>query len=404
LYEGDHVNHPFIRLAATSLAESGNEVLVMDNASQVLTAKYKHQLTVSKLARSRNNSTRTERRTVSKNKSLLRQVAGLRPIRYGRLFASRMRFWGFVLARILKSRPNVIISSLPAGFLAAAAACKLTRARLVYYPFELFGEQVKPVPNRWLRIERWLLSHVVDTLVTQNEKRAEVYLYERGSRVQPVTIGNYKAWKNVRPQNKLRELLGVPDGKRLVLYEGLLTSGRWLDKLIGSVEYLPDDVCLGFVGSKRRWWVETIEPLLEHMAIGNKVAVGPLIPHDDLLSYVADADAGVIIYDDFVRNNYYCAPGKLSDYVLAGVPIVAPDFPTIGPVIDRLKIGTTFSSSEPQEIAKAILEVLDAPRQYWATGLDKARNEMVWETQAPKLLEAITGTNREFHPEADGTH
>jgi glycosyltransferase involved in cell wall biosynthesis len=165
-----------------------------------------------------------------------------------------------------------------------------------------------------------------------------------------------------------------------------------LDKLVDSVRYLPDNVCLGFIGRKRRWWVEAVEPLLADADIGNKVIVGPLIPHDDLLSYVADADAGVIIYDDLVRNNYYCAPGKLSDYVLAGVPIIAPDFPTIGPVIERWNIGVTFPGSEPQEIAKAILEVLDTPRHKWDTSLDIARKELVWETQVPTLLQSVTGS------------
>jgi glycosyltransferase involved in cell wall biosynthesis len=392
LYEGDHVNHPFIRLAANSLAEAGNEVLVIDNATQVLTAKYTHRLIVSKLSRSRQETKDTDQGRVTKKESMIQRTAGLRVLRHVRMFASRTRLWGFIFARILKFRPKVIISSLPPGFLTAAAASKLTGSKLVYYPFELFGEQVQSVPDRWLKIERWLLRHVVDTLVTQNDKRAELYLHERDSRVQPVIIGNYKASKTVRRQNKLRELLDIPAGKRLVLYEGLLTNGRWLDKLVVSVKYLPDDVCLGFIGSKRRWWVEAVEPLLADADIGNKVIVGPLIPHDDLLSYVADADAGVIIYDDLVRNNYYCAPGKLSDYVLAGVPIIAPDFPTIGPVIERWNIGVTFPGSEPQEIAKAILEVLDTPRHKWDTSLDIARKELVWETQVPTLLQSVTGS------------
>jgi hypothetical protein len=99
----------------------------------------------------------------------------------------------------------------------------------------------------------------------------------------------------------------------------------------------------------------------------------------------------VITYDDRTRNNYFCAPGKLTDYVLAGVPIVAPAFPSIGPVIERYGIGTTFESPEPHTIARAVARILGVPRCTWREALARAAQELVWETQLPEFLAAVIG-------------
>jgi glycosyltransferase involved in cell wall biosynthesis len=115
------------------------------------------------------------------------------------------------------------------------------------------------------------------------------------------------------------------------------------------------------------------------------------VAHESLLSYVADADVGIIIYDDSVLNNYLCEPGKLSDYVLAGVPVVAPRFPTIAPIVERFGIGACFENGSPQAIAAAISQVLSRPREFWRPGLDAARKKLIWSTQAPAFIAAVTG-------------
>ncbi len=112
---------------------------------------------------------------------------------------------------------------------------------------------------------------------------------------------------------------------------------------------------------------------------------------DRLLEYVAGADVGVIIYDDSTRNNYLGEPGKLRDYVLAGVPVVVPNFPSIAPIVRRYRVGAIFDGPKPREIARTIAEVLGVPKSEWRGVLERAREFLVWETQVPKFLKAITG-------------
>jgi glycosyltransferase involved in cell wall biosynthesis len=364
LYARDHTKHPFIRLAADTLAEAGYEVTVLDMAPQRIKTKYRHL-------------------------SLF--------LPWNRVFGQSKHGYSvfeslLVLLTTLILRPRIIIATLPMPLYTGWIAAKMLGARLVYYPFELFGEQDAPVPDILKKREIRVLSNGIDALITQNEERTKIYVQERQSRVKPVIVHNYKKRGTAIPTGKLRNLLKLPPRIRMVLYEGILNKGRCLEQLVKAAAYLPEDTRLVLMGEKKMsWWTPVLEPMLRDPAIAGKVLVAPFIPHEDLLPYVADADVGILIYDNNSRNSLYCEPGKLSDYVFAGVPVAASRLPTLEPVIRRLGFGETFTNPTPEEIAQAINKVLSVPKANWKNALEKAREELAWETQVATFLKAVSG-------------
>jgi len=408
LYDEDHLNHPFIRLAAESLVDAGYSVSVLDRAVKPGVTRYRHIALglenrwlirlvnrIKRLSAPSTSMTGPNSVPLSSNASDLSvsspsngfwgAISGL----YGQMLNAF--FLTSVLLQTIVRRPSIIIASLPNVAAMGWLAAGLWRSRLVYYPFELYGEQYTVVPPLWKRLELFLLSRGIDALITQNEERARIYVEERKAHVAPVIVHNYKARRRVPRSGKLRDLLKLPAECRIVLYEGQLQVGRCLTHLIRSASWLPDDTRLVFMGEKFPWWEQKAEPLLKASKGAGKILVAPRVLHTELLDYVTDADVGVIIYDDTVRNNYYCEPGKLSDYLAAGVPVVVPDFPTIAPVVHRYGIGAAFKSPEPEEIARAIIQVLSVQRRVWQSALERAREELVWETQLPDFLTAVAG-------------
>ena len=368
LYFADHLQHPFITLAAETLQAAGFAVTVVDRSAGKETTAYEH---VSLGPPPAPRASRAWFRPLSAVKHM--------PV----LFSA--------FIQVLRKKPSIIIFTLPQFGIIAWIASRLLRARLVYYPFELFGEQHVKVNPIQKSIEKKILRRAIDALITQNEERGEVYVKERGARVKPTIVHNYKPCYRPVATGKLRAILELPDDCRIVLYEGQLMQGRWLDNLIRSSRFLPDNSVLVFMGRKLPWWDEVAEPLLADPELAVRVRVMSHVPHAELLDYVADADVGVIIYDDKVRNNYLCAPGKLSDYILAGVPVICPDFPTIGPTIRRYAIGAVFTNPDTETIANAINEVLSRPKTAWQTALERSSRDLIWETQIPALLNAIAG-------------
>jgi glycosyltransferase involved in cell wall biosynthesis len=378
IYEKNHLKQPFIRLGMESLTAAGHSASMIDTSNKVFVKSLYPHVGL------------TERLKGSRWESVL-----LPHLRRG--FGAYSTNWvlaAMLFKQTIFKRPATIVTSLPLGLMVGWLASRILKARLVYYPLELYGEQRSPFSPFLKKMERFILKTGVDALITQNGLRAGIYVKERGSRVRPTIVHNYKPHHDVKPTRQLCKSLHLPPKTRVVLYEGLVTPGRWLENLIQSVVYLPDDsrlVLMGYIDNRNNWWQKDIEALLKRPEIGKKVLTAPWVRPDRLLGYVADADVGVIIYDDTSRNSYFCEPGKLSDYVLAGVPVVAPNFPTIGPVVGGYGIGEVFDGSEPRAIAQALNRVLSLGREHYRQPLKRAGQDLVWETQLPGFLKAVTG-------------
>lgn len=436
-YDREHLLHPFIVLGLNALVDAGYDVTVVA-ADKAKGARWRSFASFSTAERDRKFKQLVHDRRLSEErraidlmlarekdlKPMILHAQGLRgPVpaaerrqrelkarikllrhdwiqftravmkEYGqtrRLTWDKWRIYLTGLARLWKLDGDVMIASRPEAAFWAALVAKLKGMRLVYFSFELYGEQIAKPSRFLLWFERFMLRHLVDAVLTQNERRAEVLEKERGSRVRPLLVHNYKPihWEH-RPGGKLRALVGP--GKRIVLYEGMIVDGRWLEFVAQSVTHLPDDVVLVMMGQEKLKWRQVhAEEIRDALATGRLILSGP-VPHDDLPDYVADADVGVIIYDDSVRNNVFCEPGKLSDYIAVGVPVVAPNFPTIGPVVTGYDIGRCFEGHSPQAIAATLMSVLERPKSEWAGALERACSELTWETQAPNLLAAVAG-------------
>ncbi len=300
--------------------------------------------------------------------------------------------------RLIRLDADVMIASRPEAAAWACLAARLRGMRFVYFPFELYGEQiVRPNPVV-AAVERFMLRHCVDAVLTQNDCRARVLQQERGSRVTPLIVHNYKPIHVERREGgRLRARHAIAGDRRIVLYEGVIVDGRWLEYVAQAVLHLPEDVVMVMMGQEKLKWRTVHAAEIKAALATGRLILAPPVPHDELLDYVADADVGVIIYDDSVRNNVFCEPGKLSDYISVGVPVAAPNFPTIGPVVRGYDIGLCFDGHSPEAIAATLEAVLERPKAQWRPALDRACRDLTWETQAPNLLAAVTGAPQSEH-------
>lgn len=360
LYDGDHQSHPIMRQALDTLAETDSDVTIIDRSTPKLHAKYEHV-----------------------------SVAGAS----GHKVLQKLSFMVRALRALFQRRHDIILTTLPSMLVVGWLGKLRSRSRLVYYPFELLGEQGARVSPVWRYLERLALAYGIDALITQNDHRARVYVEERNSSVRPAVVHNFKVRHHDWDSGRLRADLGCSAETRIVLYEGQLVHGRWLDRIVDAARFLPSDVHLVFLGQPFPWWKERVEPLLHQPPFDEQVTVLPPVPHVEVMNFVAGADVGIICYDDRSRNNVMCEPGKLSDYVFAGLPIVCPDFPTLRAVIDEYDIGRAFTEATPRAIADAIMETLAVPWEVWRPRLSRAAAEFVWETQVPSFLGAVRGVD-----------
>jgi glycosyltransferase involved in cell wall biosynthesis len=85
----------------------------------------------------------------------------------------------------------------------------------------------------------------------------------------------------------------------------------------------------------------------------DSVVVLPRVPYHELAPWTASADVGILLYRNDCRNNYYCAPNKLFEYMMMGLPVIAPRFPGMTKLVEGEGVGLCVDPQEPAQIAAA---------------------------------------------------
>ena len=111
------------------------------------------------------------------------------------------------------------------------------------------------------------------------------------------------------------------------------------------------------------------------------------VEHAELAPYLVHADVGVVLTQPTHYNNIIGLPNKLFEYLACGLPVVASDLPQMARVVKRHDCGVLVNPAEPEEVADAILRVLEEPSAtggFRQTAL-RASGTLTWERCAPLL-------------------
>ncbi len=80
----------------------------------------------------------------------------------------------------------------------------------------------------------------------------------------------------------------------------------------------------------------------------------PAVPEAHLIEAARGADIGIIPYKPVTLNYRLCCPNKLSQYLHAGLMIVANRTDYVAQVIEEEAVGLVYDSAEPQSLAAAL--------------------------------------------------
>ncbi|MDT0465047.1 glycosyltransferase [Streptomyces gibsoniae] len=271
--------------------------------------------------------------------------------------------------------------SLPALFVARRQG-----AALVYDAHELEACKHRG-PVRRL-IERWerLVWRRSQARITTNPSRAEYLERLHGSR--PAVVGNYPRTPGPGMEPKdLRARLGIP-GERLVLIfqGGFYLESRCFRTVATALRGLPEWhwVLIGF-GSDDT--VRKLRELIAECGIEDRTTILPAVSVDELLSYTAGADVGVVPLTNSGLNCYLGDTNKLFEYLMAGLAVVGSDFPEVRRAVLEGPAGPTGVLFDPASSASVVRALREA-----AAGLSMFRRNAVnaraaysWETESRTL-------------------
>lgn len=124
--------------------------------------------------------------------------------------------------------------------------------------------------------------------------------------------------------------------------------------------------------------------------VAHRIHLKPLIPYEQMFDYLLCADIGVMLYQPDIQNHIFAFPMKMYDYMLAGLPVIGPDFAIeVEPVVRQEQCGLLVNTADPGQIAEALDWLCENPnlsREMGQRGRQAVIRQYNWEMEAVKLI------------------
>lgn len=310
------------------------------------------------------------------------------------LKSSRLRRAGEAVSRsaihvalcraMVASRPEVVhahdVNTLPTAWWAARRA----GARLVYDAHEISTDREGYRELRGLIAwaERRLMPKA-DATITTTGMRAKFFARAYGV-PRPLVLQNRPRFRELARGTLIRDRLGIADDLPVLVYQGGLQPGRGLEDLVAAMPGLPP--ChLVYIGGGRL--LGALKGMVAERGLGARVHFVPTVPLAELLAWTASADIGVQPIRNTCLNHLSTDSNKLFEYAMAGLPVVASDFPEIRRVVRAHDIGLLFDPETPGALAAALGRMIadGGLRARLAANARGSARALSWEAQEGEL-------------------
>ncbi|MCG3202986.1 MAG: hypothetical protein NFCOHLIN_02873 [Gammaproteobacteria bacterium] len=288
-----------------------------------------------------------------------------------------------------------------------AEICHFHDPELIFVGFvlKLLGRKViydvhEDLP-RQIESKHWIvpfLKHPIALLSGAIEWMAGRF-FDRIVVVTPVIARRFPPGKTIVVQNypmpeELFDVEGTPYARRppVICYAGGISEARGAYEMVDAIaevdgrldpqlhlagEFVPASLRQAL--EKRRGWARTTtHGVLDRAGIRN---------------LLGSSRAGLVLLHPH-PNHLNAQPIKLYEYMAAGLPVIASDFPLWQEIVGRNGAGLLIDPMDPGAIARAIEWVLDHPEQAAAMG-SKGRSAVIerlnWSEEEKKLLAMYEG-------------
>ncbi|MEO7424528.1 MAG: glycosyltransferase family 4 protein, partial [Fibrobacteria bacterium] len=325
-----------------------------------------------------------------------------------------LRLLGGFYARLDELRPANIeaidpYALIPARAYALRTRMRGTRVRIAYFSMEYFSRMpsLKDKPWKrfaWRRLELWgaagasAAATVCDSIaahLSRDFRMPVITVRSLPWRV-PEAVGHDGLERAPAGENRdgirlgLHARCGVPEKTAIAIYQGMLEPGRGLETAVRAMAAVPA-LHFAIIGSGPLR--EPLSALAQTAGCAARVHFLGEVDFRDLAILTRSACAGLVPVQPLSASYLYSLPGKLFEYIQAGVPVIATSLPEILKVVDGYGVGICLPEYTPETLADALRRLLDdvSLRQSFRANLARAGAELCWEAEETAYLSLYRG-------------
>lgn len=286
---------------------------------------------------------------------------------------------------LYRSRPDIIHAHDFNTLIVSWLASKFCGAKLIYDAHEIStSREGYQSIRKYIAIIEKYFAPKAESVIATTDLRAK-YLSRSYGIPRPLVLQNRPPQYELMKSDTIRRELDLNPSWPIVIYQGGLQAGRGLGKLVSAFAEV-DNAYLVFVGGGRL--ESTLKQLVKQKGMIDNVKFIPKVPLSRLPYYTASADIGVQPIENTCMNHYTTDSNKLFEYVLAGLPVIATDFPEINKIVNKYQVGLLIDESVA-ELSSAINKLVQDSqlREEYRVNALNARKELSWESQEQNLLD-----------------
>lgn len=188
--------------------------------------------------------------------------------------------------------------------------------------------------------------------------------------------------KNVSRPKSIRQSIGVGDENFLLVYVGNVKPARGVDNALKAIAGI-QGVHFAVVSNSSAG-AEELNDLARILGVTDRFHTVPYVEHHQVPAFVEGADAG---FHGLLPspNAEVAMPNKMWEYLMAGIPVLFPDFGTMGEFVRRFELGETYESNNVASLVEAIGRLRHSMKTYNDAVKAFDLTDYSWETQSERI-------------------
>jgi glycosyltransferase involved in cell wall biosynthesis len=246
-------------------------------------------------------------------------------------------------------------------------------------------ESIPAGTTNLLRLVDKLTLRLADRIICVSPKLADE-LRDRGIPDRKLNIvSNGCDINTFKPRVNAKSQLGWDKETTYLGFVGGLNYWHGIKKVIYALPYvLEEEPQMKFIIVGDGPLRSDLENRAKKCGVENQIDFIGQVPYDSVPIYMSAFDVGIILKHPYIPGS----PLKLCEYLACDTPVVATDDRDFD-VIEQEKVGKKARYNDPQHIARAILEIINADANKFKPTRSVAIDHS-WEKVANRVLEVAT--------------
>lgn len=148
----------------------------------------------------------------------------------------------------------------------------------------------------------------------------------------------------------LKPLTTQPAQEKFLLYQGAVNEGRGFEQLIPAMKQVPYPLVICGDGN----FMPQLKAMLHEFGLEEKVQLKGMLSPDELWKIAPQATLGLGPAEKEGLNQYFALPNKFFDYIHAGLPQIAMNFPEYAKLNDRYEVAILLDDIKVETLVSAI--------------------------------------------------